>query len=181
MIIIVMLSWPREAQDRWSPVLRTRRIRCCSSGCFSIVSSHPRWPNMLYRHSRRGGTISPHRREPSPDSSELPVHISKLLERHFFTLLGESRAIAPATNNTCPILSVEARNRPEVAEALYKGFDIVVSRKSHYYRETKLSESDQPRELYMRAMSEQVRKDLHGKPARGSRISTVPSSRRIMA
>lgn len=51
--------------------------------------------------------------------------------------------------------------RPDTAEAPYKVSDNVVSRKSHYYHEGKLSEYDQPRDLYQRVMSEQQRKNLH--------------------
>ena len=39
--------------------------------------------------------------------------------------------------------------------------DNVVSRKSHYYHEGKLSEYDQPRELYQRVMTDSARKNLH--------------------
>lgn len=56
--------------------------------------------------------------------------------------------------------------RPDVAEAPYKVSDNVVSRKSHYYHEGKLSEYDQPRELYKRVMSEQQRKNLHSNTAK---------------
>ncbi|KAF2221230.1 putative vegetative catalase [Elsinoe ampelina] len=51
--------------------------------------------------------------------------------------------------------------RPDVAEAPYKVSDNVVSRKSHYYHEGKLSEYDQPRELYNRVMDDEQRKNLH--------------------
>lgn len=51
--------------------------------------------------------------------------------------------------------------RPDTAEAPYKVSDNVVSRKSHYYHEGKLSEYDQPRELYKRVMTEQQRTNLH--------------------
>lgn len=37
----------------------------------------------------------------------------------------------------------------------------MVSRKSHYYHEGKLSEYDQPRELYQRVMTEEARDHLH--------------------
>ena len=56
--------------------------------------------------------------------------------------------------------------RPDVAEAPYRVSDNVVSRKSHYYHEGKLSEYDQPRELYKRVMSEQARKNLHHNTAK---------------
>lgn len=54
---------------------------------------------------------------------------------------------------------------PAVAEAPYKVSDNVVSRKSHYYHEGKLSEYDQPRELYRRVMSDSQRKSLHNNTA----------------
>lgn len=53
------------------------------------------------------------------------------------------------------------RFRPDVAEAPYKVSDNVVSRKSHYYHEGKMSDYDQPRELYRRVMSDQDRENLH--------------------
>ncbi|UJO17401.1 Vegetative catalase [Fulvia fulva] len=56
--------------------------------------------------------------------------------------------------------------RPDVAEAPYKVSDNVVSRKSHYYHKGKLSEYDQPRELYRRVMSEQDRANLHSNTAK---------------
>lgn len=56
--------------------------------------------------------------------------------------------------------------RPDVAEAPYKVSNNVVSRKSHYYHEGKLSEYDQPRELYERVMNDQARKNLHSNTAK---------------
>ncbi|KAK4555826.1 hypothetical protein LTR86_007046 [Recurvomyces mirabilis] len=56
--------------------------------------------------------------------------------------------------------------RDDVAEAPYKVSDNVVSRKSHYYHEGKLSEYDQPRELYQRVMDDQARKNLHHNTAK---------------
>lgn len=56
--------------------------------------------------------------------------------------------------------------RPDVAETPYKVSDNVVSRKSHYYHEGKLSEYDQPRELYKRVMSEGARRNLHSNTAK---------------
>lgn len=61
--------------------------------------------------------------------------------------------------------------RPDVAEAPYKVSDNVMSRKSHFYHEGKLSEYDQPRELYKRVMSEQQRENLHYNTA--TRLSQV--------
>lgn len=51
--------------------------------------------------------------------------------------------------------------RPDAAEAPYQVSDNTVSRKSHYYHEGKLSEYDQPRELYRRVMDDDARKHLH--------------------
>ncbi|KAK5109907.1 hypothetical protein LTR62_006396 [Meristemomyces frigidus] len=56
--------------------------------------------------------------------------------------------------------------RPDVAEAPYKVSDNIVSRKSHYYHEGRLSEYEQPRELYRRVMTEQARKNLHHNTAK---------------
>lgn len=56
--------------------------------------------------------------------------------------------------------------RPDVAEAPYKVSDNVVSRKSHYYHEGKVSEYDQPRELYKRVMNDQGRANLHSNTAK---------------
>ena len=56
--------------------------------------------------------------------------------------------------------------RPDVAETPYKVSDNVVSRKSHYYHEGKLSEYDQPRELYQRVMTEPQRQNLHANTAK---------------
>ncbi|KAM3414260.1 hypothetical protein BST61_g10915 [Cercospora zeina] len=53
------------------------------------------------------------------------------------------------------------RFRPDVAEAPYKVSDNVVSRKSHYYHEGRMSDYDQPRELYRRVMSDKDRENLH--------------------
>jgi len=57
--------------------------------------------------------------------------------------------------------SFKNKFRPDVAEAPYRVGDNIVSRKSHYYHEGKLSEYDQPRELYKRVMSEEARQHLH--------------------
>ncbi|KAK3724853.1 hypothetical protein LTR37_000901 [Vermiconidia calcicola] len=56
--------------------------------------------------------------------------------------------------------------RPDVAEAPYKVADNVVSRKSHYYHEGKISEYTQARELYKRVMSDEQRKNLHSNTAK---------------
>ena len=55
--------------------------------------------------------------------------------------------------------------RPDVAEAPYKVADNVVSRKSHYYHEGKISEYTQARDLYQRVMSDSARKNLHSNTA----------------
>ncbi|KAK5948556.1 hypothetical protein OHC33_010452 [Knufia fluminis] len=57
--------------------------------------------------------------------------------------------------------SYKNKFRPDVAEAPYKVGDNIVSRKSHYWHEGKLSEYDQPRELYKRVMTEEARQHLH--------------------
>lgn len=56
--------------------------------------------------------------------------------------------------------------RPDVAETPYKVADNVVSRKSHYYHEGKISEYTQARDLYRRVMSDQARKNLHSNTAK---------------
>ncbi|TKA70222.1 hypothetical protein B0A49_06460 [Cryomyces minteri] len=56
--------------------------------------------------------------------------------------------------------------RPDAAEAPYTVSDNIVSRKSHYYHEGKVSEYDQPRELYRRVMSESQRANLHHNTAK---------------
>lgn len=57
------------------------------------------------------------------------------------------------------------RFRPDVAEAPYAVSDNIVSRKSHFYHEGKLSEYDQPRDLYERVMTQQQRENLHSNTA----------------
>jgi len=57
--------------------------------------------------------------------------------------------------------SFVAKFRPDTAEAPYQVADSVVSRKSHYYHEGKLSEYDQPRDLYEKVMSPEQRENLH--------------------
>lgn len=56
--------------------------------------------------------------------------------------------------------------RPDVAEAPYKVSDNVVSRKSHYYHEGKISEYTQARDLYTRVMSASARQNLHSNTAK---------------
>lgn len=56
--------------------------------------------------------------------------------------------------------------RPDAAEAPYKVSDNIVSRKSHFYHEGKVSEYDQPRELYKRVMTEEERHNTHRNTAK---------------
>lgn len=62
--------------------------------------------------------------------------------------------------------SFQHKFRPDAAEAPYKVSDNIVSRKSHYWHEGKLSEYDQPRELYTRVMSASARENLHSNTAK---------------
>lgn len=55
--------------------------------------------------------------------------------------------------------------RPDAAEAMYQVADNCVGRKSHFYHEGKLSEYDQPRELYTRVMDQTARDHLHSNTA----------------
>jgi catalase len=55
--------------------------------------------------------------------------------------------------------------RPDAAEAPYRVSDPVVSRKSHFYHEGKISEYDQPRELYENVMDDTQREHLHSNTA----------------
>jgi len=72
--------------------------------------------------------------------------------------------------------------RPDVAEAPYKVSDNVVSRKSHYYHEGKLSEYDQPRELYQRVMDDKAREALHSNTAKMlSHVNYAIISKRYLA
>lgn len=57
--------------------------------------------------------------------------------------------------------SFKHKFRPDAAETPYKVSDNIVSRKSHYWHEGKLSEYDQPRELYKRVMDDKARQHLH--------------------
>lgn len=72
--------------------------------------------------------------------------------------------------------------RPDVAEAPYKLSDNIVSRKSHYYHEGKLSEYDQPRELYRRVMDDKARANLHSNTAKMlSKVNYPIISKRYLA
>ena len=57
--------------------------------------------------------------------------------------------------------SFKHKFRPDTAEAPYAVSDNIVSRKSHYGHEGKLSEYDQPRELYRRVMDDNARYHTH--------------------
>ncbi|EHL00323.1 Heme-dependent catalase-like protein [Glarea lozoyensis ATCC 20868] len=57
--------------------------------------------------------------------------------------------------------SFKHKFRPDTAEAPYMVSDNIVSRKSHYHHEGKLSDYDQARDLYQKVMSEQQRTNLH--------------------
>jgi catalase len=61
--------------------------------------------------------------------------------------------------------SFKDKFRPDTAEAPYMVSDNIVSRKSHYYHEGKLSDYDQARELYKRVMSQSQRDSLHSNTA----------------
>jgi catalase len=72
--------------------------------------------------------------------------------------------------------------RPDVAEAPYQVSDAIVSRKSHYYHEGKLSEYDQPRELYQRVMDDKARAALHSNTAKMlSHVNYAIISKRYLA
>lgn len=64
--------------------------------------------------------------------------------------------------------------RPDAAEAPYTVGDNVVSRKSHYAHEGKVSEYDQARELYRRVMSDQQRQHTHQNTANMLRFVKYP-------
>ena len=57
--------------------------------------------------------------------------------------------------------SFKNKFRPDVAEAPYAVADNIVSRKSHFYYEGKLSDYDQARELYKKVMTDSQRHNLH--------------------
>lgn len=57
--------------------------------------------------------------------------------------------------------SFKDKFRPDTAEAPYQVADNIVSRKSHYHHEGKLSDYDQARELYTRVMTPEQRDALH--------------------
>jgi catalase len=61
--------------------------------------------------------------------------------------------------------SFKHKFRPDTAEAPYQVADNVVSRKSHYYHEGKMSEYTQASELYDRVMSVEAKEHLHSNTA----------------
>jgi len=69
--------------------------------------------------------------------------------------------------------SFKHKFRPDTAEAPYAVSDNIVSRKSHYHHEGKLSDYDQARELYTRVMTDSQRKNLHYNTANMLRFVTV--------
>ena len=64
--------------------------------------------------------------------------------------------------------------RPDVAEAPYTVSDNVVSRKSHFAHEGKVSEYDQARELYKRVMTDTQREHTHQNTANMLRYVKYP-------
>jgi len=61
--------------------------------------------------------------------------------------------------------SFKHKFRPDTAESPYMVSDNIVSRKSHYHHEGKLSDYDQARELYTRVMTDSQRHNLHSNTA----------------
>ena len=61
--------------------------------------------------------------------------------------------------------SFKHKFRPDVAEAPYAIGDNVVSRKSHFWHEGKLSDYDQARDLYKKVMTPEQREHLHSNTA----------------
>ncbi|PVH69568.1 putative vegetative catalase [Cadophora sp. DSE1049] len=57
--------------------------------------------------------------------------------------------------------SFKHKFRPDTAESPYMVSDNIVSRKSHFHHEGKLSDYDQARELYTRVMTDSQRHNLH--------------------
>ena len=68
--------------------------------------------------------------------------------------------------------------RPDAAEAPYTVADNVLSRKSHFAHEGKLSEYDQPRELYKRVMTAEAREHLHSNTANMLKFVRFPDIQR---
>jgi catalase len=69
--------------------------------------------------------------------------------------------------------SFKHKFRPDTAEAPYLVSDNIVSRKSHYHHEGKLSDYDQARELYTRVMTDSQRENLHRNTANLLRFVTA--------
>ena len=70
--------------------------------------------------------------------------------------------------------SFKHKFRPDTAEAPYQVSDNIVSRKSHYGHEGKLSEYDQARELYRRVMDDDARLHTHKNTANMLRFVKFP-------
>ncbi|MCJ1402389.1 hypothetical protein MMC11_005609 [Xylographa trunciseda] len=70
--------------------------------------------------------------------------------------------------------SFKHKFRPDTAEAPYQVSDNIVSRKSHYGHEGKLSEYDQARELYRRVMDDDARMHTHKNTANMLRFVKFP-------
>jgi len=68
--------------------------------------------------------------------------------------------------------SFKNKFRPDTAEAPYVVADNIVSRKSHYHHEGKLSDYDQAKELYSRVMTDSQRQNLHRNTANMLRFVT---------
>lgn len=62
--------------------------------------------------------------------------------------------------------SFKHKFRRDTAEAPYTVADNIVSRKSHYHHEGKLSDYDQARDLYRRVMTDAQRQNLHSNTVR---------------
>ncbi|PMD18548.1 heme-dependent catalase [Hyaloscypha hepaticicola] len=69
--------------------------------------------------------------------------------------------------------SFKHKFRPDTAEAPYTVSDNIVSRKSHYHHEGKLSDYDQARELYTRVMTDSQCENLHRNTANLLRFVTA--------
>ncbi|PQE10581.1 catalase protein [Rutstroemia sp. NJR-2017a BVV2] len=70
--------------------------------------------------------------------------------------------------------SFKNKFRPDTAETPYVVSDNIVSRKSHYHHEGKLSDYDQARELYKRVMTDTQRHNLHKNTANMLKFVDTP-------
>ncbi|KAM3065327.1 hypothetical protein ACMFMG_004289 [Clarireedia jacksonii] len=70
--------------------------------------------------------------------------------------------------------SFKHKFRPDTAETPYVVSDNIVSRKSHYHHEGKLSDYDQARELYKRVMNDTQRQHLHKNTANMLKFVDTP-------